>query len=493
MLQFSIACLETFIMKNNSSLIYNVCLVIGDALAVALAFTTAYVLRVSISHRPLSAHVHAITYISILFYLLPFWILIFALIGLYNARIYDRRFHELGRLIIGSLIGILFIISYSYMANVAIFPARLVTVYAFGFAFAFVFVFRTLIRGMRRQLFEYGIGINNVLIVGDTTATTRLVEAFENTAVTGRRVIGVVGGVKHALKADHPYQIYKDFIEASRHLKHKELHSIIQTELYSEGERNDQILTYAQEHHVSYGFVPGNSELFVGNIEADLIYSVPIIAVHQTALIGWGRVVKRTTDLLLGSLMLIVASPFMLIIALIIKFTDGGPIVFRHERLSRYNRKVRVFKFRSHRLEYNGLEPEEAFKKMGREDLIEPYRKYGDQLPKDPRVTKIGRFIRRYSLDELPQLLNVLRGDISLVGPRALVAYELDKYAQKNLILSVRSGLTGLAQISGVSDLSFIERRNLDLYYVENWTFWGDVVILVKTFWVVIRHKGTRA
>jgi lipopolysaccharide/colanic/teichoic acid biosynthesis glycosyltransferase len=166
---------------------------------------------------------------------------------------------------------------------------------------------------------------------------------------------------------------------------------------------------------------------------------------------------------------------------------------FRHERLSRHNKKVRVFKFRSHKTEFNGLEPEEAFKLMGREDLLVEYRKYGDQLTSDPRVTKVGRFIRRYSLDELPQLINVIKGDISLVGPRALVAYELDKYEQKNLILSVRSGLTGLAQISGVRDLSFQERRKLDLYYVENWSFWGDMVILIKTFWVVIRHKGTRA
>jgi lipopolysaccharide/colanic/teichoic acid biosynthesis glycosyltransferase len=285
-------------------------------------------------------------------------------------------------------------------------------------------------------------------------------------------------------------RLYQNFSEAANHLKNKQLHSIVQTELYSNGELNNDILSFAQENHVTYGFVPGNSELFVGNIQADLYYSVPIIAVHQTALIGWGRVVKRSTDLLVGMFTLIIATPLMLFIAIAIKVTDGGPILFRHERLSRYNRKVRVFKFRSHRIAYSGLEPEAAFRKMGREDLIEKYRRMGDQLPDDPRVTKIGRFMRRYSLDELPQLINVLKGDISLVGPRALVAYELDRYPKKNLILSVRSGLTGLAQISGVRDLSFLERRKLDLYYVENWTFWGDIVILAKTFWVVIRHKG---
>jgi undecaprenyl-phosphate galactose phosphotransferase len=219
---------------------------------------------------------------------------------------------------------------------------------------------------------------------------------------------------------------------------------------------------------------------------------VPIIAVHQTALIGWGRVVKRLTDLVLGSLLLVIASPFMLLTAIAVKLADGGPVFFRQERLSRFDSKVRIFKFRSHSLRYSGLPPEEAFRRMDRPDLLEQYRQEGDQLPSDPRVTAIGHFIRRTSLDELPQLFNVVRGDLSLVGPRALVAYELDKYDQKNLILSVKSGVTGLAQISGVSDLSFAERRKLDLYYVQNWSFWGDMVILAKTFWVVLFHKGTR-
>jgi lipopolysaccharide/colanic/teichoic acid biosynthesis glycosyltransferase len=256
---------------------------------------------------------------------------------------------------------------------------------------------------------------------------------------------------------------------------------------------NDEILTYAQENHAAYRFVPGNSELFVGKIEVGLFHSVPIIAVHQTALIGWGRVVKRLTDLLLGSVLLLVALPFMLIIAIVIKLTDGGPVFFRQKRLSRFNTKVRVLKFRSHNLKYSGLTPEEAFQKMDRLDLLKQYRQHGDYLPKDPRVTPVGRFLRRHSLDELPQLINVVRGDISLVGPRALVPDELDKYAQKNLILSVKSGMTGLAQISGVRDLSFAERRQLDLYYVQNWSFWDDLVILTKTFWVVLFHQGSRS
>ncbi|HEY5442342.1 MAG TPA: sugar transferase [Candidatus Saccharimonadales bacterium] len=480
-------------MKNNASLIYNLCLIVGDGLAITVAFTIAYVLRVSLNHQPLSANVHAHTYITVLVSLLPFWILIFGLLGLYNLRIYEKRFAEFGRLLVGSFIGILFVISYSYLTNTVIFPARLVTLYGFGLAFFFVLLFRTVARGLRRELFSYSIGINNVLLVGDTKTTHRLLDALAKTSVTGYRVLGVVGGAKHPLRADMPYHQYKSFAQAVGHLRSKQLHTIIQTELYADMSANDEILTYAQENHAAYRFVPGNSELFVGKIEVDLFHSVPIIAVHQTALIGWGRVVKRLTDLLIGGVLLIVAIPFMLVIAVIIKFTDGGPIFFRQERLSRFNSRVRVFKFRSHNLKYSGLSPEEAFHKMNRPDLLEEYRQNGDHVVRDPRVTPIGRFIRQASLDELPQLFNVVRGDISLVGPRALVPFELDKYAQKNLILSVKSGMTGLAQISGVRDLSFAERRQLDLYYVQNWSFWNDLVILAKTFWVVLFHKGTRA
>lgn len=477
-------------MRNNTSVIYNVCLVIGDFLALVTAFMAAYILRVTLSHRALSAQIPARTYFAIFLTLLPFWILIFALLGLYNSRIYEKRFSELGRLVVGSFIGILFAISYAYIANVAIFPGRLVTLYGFGLALFLVFLFRTVARGIRREMFSYGIGINGVLLVGDTRTSNFLIESLADTKTTGYKVLGVVGGSKHPLKSGSPHKFFTSFAEAIQDLSGEQLQTIIQTELYAAGAKNDEILTYAQENHIAYRFVPGNSELFVGNIAVDLFHSVPIIAVHQTAIVGWGRVVKRLFDIAAGSLALLIASPFMLLIALAIKLSDPGKVFFRQARVSRFDSSVQIYKFRTHRLAYNGLSPEAAFTKMGRPELIRQYRHNGDQLADDPRVTPIGRWLRRTSLDELPQLINVVRGDISLVGPRALVAYELEQFAQKNLILSVKSGLTGLAQISGRRDINFAERRKLDLYYVQNWSFWGDVVILMKTVWIVLFHRG---
>ncbi|MNI75077.1 putative sugar transferase EpsL [compost metagenome] len=142
--------------------------------------------------------------------------------------------------------------------------------------------------------------------------------------------------------------------------------------------------------------------------------------------------------------------------------------------------------------EFSGMSPEDAFAKMGKPELSEVYRANGDQLDKDPRVTAFGRFLRSTSLDELPQLFNVLRGDISLVGPRALVPSELSQYPNKSLILSVKSGLTGLAQVSGRRNISFEDRRALDIYYVQNWTLLLDIQIILKTAYSVLMQRGAK-
>lgn len=141
---------------------------------------------------------------------------------------------------------------------------------------------------------------------------------------------------------------------------------------------------------------------------------------------------------------------------------------------------------------YNGLSPEAAFEKMDKPSLIKEYRDNGDFLPKDPRISKLGRFLRMTSLDETPQLWNVLKGDLSLVGPRALVPEEIKLASNKHHITSVKSGLTGLAQVSGRKEISFEERRKLDVYYVQNWNFWLDLVILAKTLRVVINGRGAK-
>ena len=477
-------------MKNSASLIYNFFLIIGDFLALLAAFTGAYILRVSLSHEVIVNQVHSSTYVGIFLVLLPFWILIFALLGLYDSNIYEKRFSEIARLFIGSFIGMLFVIFWNYLSVKPILPAKLIPIYGLILSFLFLILLRTMSRIVRELLFRYNVGLTNILIIGTTKITGEIIDSLKHSQKSGYRIIGVIGGESIA-EQFKGIKHFSNFSQAIEGINPKKLQSIVQTELYGNEENNREILEFAQSHHIGYRFVPGNDELFVGNISVELFRSsIPVIAVHQTALFGWGRVVKRIFDIITGLILLTIALPFMIIIALITKLSSRGPVFFRQTRLTRFDQKFQVYKFRTINQKYSGLSPEQAFEKMGHPEYIKIYRGNGDRIENDPRITAFGRLLRRTSLDELPQLINVIKGDLSLVGPRALVPEELSLYKKRHTILSVKSGLTGLAQVSGRRGIDFEERRKLDIYYVQNWSFWYDIVILFKTIRTVIYGSG---
>ena len=478
-------------MKNNASLLYNLFLVIGDFLSLVLAFIGAYILRVSLGvsfgSSGVAHPVQAITYLRLFLLIAPFWIIVFGLLGLYNSSIYEKRFIEIGRLLTGSFIGLLFVVSYAYASNEVIFPAKLVPVYGFVLAFLFLVAFRNLARYIRTQLFRYNIGITNLLIIGNTAVASELIESLSHSKLTGYRIVGVVGS-RHKVERNAHLRVFSNFEDAKSAIGIDEIHSIVQTELYPTPQQNDEVLSFAQANHIAYRFIPGNTELFVGNIAVELFRSsVPVIAVHQTALLGWGRIVKRLFDLILGLLLVIIVSPIMILVAVAIKLTSRGPVFFRQDRLTRFNDRFKVFKFRTQYSKFGKGTPEDDFELIGKPELAKKFRDNGNYLQNDPRITPIGKFLRRTSLDELPQLFNVIKGDISLVGPRALIPQDLDLYAKRHTILSVKSGLSGLAQVSGRNNISFEERRQLDVYYVQNWSFWLDIVILLKTVRVILR------
>lgn len=466
----------------------------GDFLALVAAFVAAYILRVKwavgIDQAPITSSGR--TFLGVFLLVLPFWILIFALLGLYNYSIYEKRFKEFGRLLIGSFVGLMLVIFWNFLSDKPIFPARLVPIYGFVLGFVFLVIFRNLARIIRVQLFRRDSGLTRVLLIGNTGMTRELADWLANSKRSGYKIVGIVGGKKSQGK-HHDIPLYHSFDQYLEHHK-AELHTIVQTELYADETKNAKILAFAQENHVSYRFVPGNTELFVGNIEVELFRnSVPVITVHQTALFGWGRVVKRGFDLAVGAAALVIFSPFMLLIIAAQKIAEPqAPVFYKPKRFTRFGSKYSHYKFRTMYWKYC-MSPEEGFAKMGRPDLLKLFRENGDQLPNDPRITPLGRFLRKTSLDELPQLINVLKGDLSLVGPRALDPIDIEKHPKKNLILAVKTGLTGLAQVSGRRDISFEERRKLDLYYVQNWSFWMDIVILVKTVRVVLGGRGTNS
>lgn len=470
-------------MKNNATYLYAAVLVIGDFIALCAAFILAYFLRFRILDIVGSSSVGARGFSTAIISVLPVWIIVNALLGLYSQNVYEKRFSELGRLGFGSVIGMLAVIGYDFFIDAAVLPGRLIPIYGMLLGFIFLVLFRSFVRVGRKQLFKYNIGVNDVLIVGNTKTTKHLAASINDTPHSGQRVVGVVGckipGIRY----------FETFEQASDKLS---FISIFQTELYRSQEKNSQILKYAQSNHIAYRFIPGNNDLFSGNIAIELFDSTPMVAVHQTSLTGWGRISKRLFDIAISVFVLAILSPVMLFFAILIKLSDfREPVFFRQIRLTRFNKKFMVFKFRSVKHGLN-VSPEEGFAKLGRPDLLKEYRNNGDYLPNDPRFTKIGRFIRATSIDELPQLFNVLRGDLSLVGPRTLVPAELNSYSRKHAILSVKAGITGLAQVSGRKDIGFEERRRLDIYYVQNWSFWLDIVILIKTLRVIFTGSGDK-
>jgi lipopolysaccharide/colanic/teichoic acid biosynthesis glycosyltransferase len=279
---------------------------------------------------------------------------------------------------------------------------------------------------------------------------------------------------------------------ALKQVKDMRISTIIQTDLYDSSDRNQRILGAAQVNHISYNFIPGEAEFYAGKNTVDVFLGYPMISVSQTPLIGWGSIAKHIFDAILSVILIVILSPLFLLIIIMQKIFNPGPIFYLSKRLSRFSEPIDLIKFRSMSSKYGKRDAAIEFREMGREDLAEEY-EINRKVENDPRITKFGKFLRITSLDELPQIFNVIRGDLSLVGPRPILPQEV-KFSKGStaLLHSVKSGVTGLWQVSGRSNLSFDERVELELFYAQNWSFWLDIKILFKTIGVVFGKRGAK-
>jgi len=298
---------------------------------------------------------------------------------------------------------------------------------------------------------------------------------------------------KRLMPADVNAVHYSYVEQALKNIKELGITTIIQTDLYASEDRNQKVLSAAQTNHIQYNFIPGEAGFYTGKNTVDVFLGYPMITVSQTPLIGWGEIAKRIFDSILSTLLIIILSPVFLILFLLQKTLSPGPIFYISKRLSRFSEPIDLIKFRSMKDRPTAhLDAAEEFRAMGREDLVQEYEQ-NHKVAKDPRITKFGRFLRDTSLDELPQLFNVFKGDLSLVGPRPILPQEVKFDRGKAALLhSVKSGVTGLWQVSGRSNLDFDERIELELYYAQNWSFWLDIKILIKTIGVVVRKTGAK-
>lgn len=474
-------------MKKDPGLIFRAILVFSDAFAVVIAFLVAYLARIYIDNRPYFFEAEPGAFVSTVVLLVPVWVLLHAMLGLYNKSVIlsHSRTAELSRLFLASVLGMMALITYDFFAGKHFFPTRMVAVYAALLCFIMLCLSRGVIHYIRARFARNNRGTLRAVIIGNNINTERLIDHIADFPEDGYTLAGIVANKT----------LVPDDFQKLRYTSLKDALANVKADVVFQTEEQGSEYVYGQcvKNHILYYFVPTESSLssHIGKLE--LIGDTPAISVRVTPLVGGARIIKRMMDIVIGGIMLILAAIPMAIIWLVVKISDPKHSAFYSEnRLSRYNQKVRIYKFRSMKPEFSGMSPEDAFKKMGKPELIEKYRSGGDFIPNDPRITRVGRFLRASSLDELPQLINVVRGDIALVGPRALVPGELRNYGDRSLLLSVKSGLTGLAQVSGRRDISFEERRALDLYYVQNWSVWLDITILFRTIGAVILRKGAK-
>jgi exopolysaccharide biosynthesis polyprenyl glycosylphosphotransferase len=334
------------------------------------------------------------------------------------------------------------------------------------------------------QLRKKGVGIKQILIVGGGEVGRTVMRTIVAHPELGYHVAGFVddnptkgqtdlGRIKALGEIDRIPELIHDL----------RIDMVVVTLPWMYQRKILRIVRQCESHNVQAYIVPDMLQIAISQVGVEHLGEVPMIGVReQTISRGW-RAVKRGLDIAAASLVLTLGSPLAFLIALLIKLDSPGPVIFQQTRIGEKEKPFTFYKFRTMR---HGAEEQKA-------KLIEEVN--GDRrlfkMRDDPRVTRVGRILRRHSIDEFPQFLNVLRGDMSIVGPRPAVPSEVEVYLEwHRRRMDVPAGITGMWQVSGRSDLSFDEAALLDIWYAENWTFLLDLKIMLKTIAVVLFGKG---
>ena len=461
-----------------SELLISTLLVPLDAVMIFGSFLLAYYTRVDSGALPVSFALPFADFITVALGVTAIWIGVFALLGLYSLRATRRGLTEFSRIFAGVGIGTLVAVALIFFLRIDFF-SRLVVVFAFLAALVLVTTARAIVRWLQRFLFRYGIGVRRTVIIGTGRSATLLAAELET------RGYQIIGHLRTSGRGKVPTngKVIGSLTDLSAVLQRHQPDELICADASLPDKSVSRIIAEAEEAHVDLRLTTNVAELASSNLEVSAVAGIPLVTIQRTPLEGWGRVIKRATDItgaLVALPLIALTYPF---IALAVKGSSKGPVIFKQTRVGRAGRQFTSYKFRS--------------MVAGAEQLRQALESQNEasgpvfKMKYDPRITRFGRFMRKTSLDELPQFWNVLKGDMSLVGPRPPLPAEVAQYdrAAKRR-LTVKPGITGPWQVSGRSTVSFDEWVRLDVYYIQNWSFLLDVTILLKTILVVLSRRG---
>jgi len=449
-----------------SEILFNAFLVPLDYAVIVLASITVYYLRFYdpiVESYPLLYQLKFGRYFEIVLIAALVVVAIYAIEGLYSMKVTRSMLKEFLKIFSATSLALMLFIVAAFIDRY-LFSSRFILIGSWILITIFVSIERFLARYLQRKFAKWrGTGIHRILIVGVNDISDKIINYIK-------------------CHPNSPYKIagrLADFNEEKLFKYKDRIDEVIQCDPTITNNHANILAHFCELNRIDFKYVPNLFAARATNIEIRSIAGFPVVEIKRTPLDGWGRVIKRLTDIILAILLMIILSPVFLILAIIIKLDSHGPVFVRLSRVSQ-GKKFKMLKFRS--MVSNAHQIKKKLMSLNE-------RKDGPlfKMKNDPRVTKFGRFLRRTRLDEFAQLINVLKGEISLVGPRPHEPEEIDQYkSHHRKVLTIKSGITGMAQVSGSSKLSFEDEVGLDTYYIENWSLRLDFVILVKTLIIFV-------
>jgi exopolysaccharide biosynthesis polyprenyl glycosylphosphotransferase len=479
--------------------VVRVAVVAVDASLAAGAFLAAFTLRGSgptLSETAVAWSQSFVPYAGILYFTIPVTVLMLAyqrVYRFYGAFSYTQEAIKVFKAV---LISSLLIVAWAFLFRGGysfreFSYSRGVFLLDFAIALVSFTAFHLLLRVGQSAVRERDINLIPTLVVGGGAEASRIIDELRERRYLGYRLIGTVSS-EHLTHADVPdLGSVEDLAGLIRRYRIQEV--IITDESFDSDLLFDAMLGAGRSHKVEFRFAPSVLNLIPQKTSVEQIGVLPMVRLFTEPLTDVQRFVKRTSDIVIALLALVVTSPFWLVISILIRRDSAGSVFFRQERVGMDGRVFLCLKFRT--MTHNADERlhQESYRHNIAGNIAEAENgkhSFG-KVPNDPRVTRIGRWLRRTSLDELPQLINVLRGDMSIVGPRPPIPYEVREYdIWHRKRLEMKPGITGLWQVSGRNRLSFNDMVKLDLFYIENWSVLLDLKIILLTIPALWRDDG---